>query len=230
MNNVDNAAACGELRLKTWADYADNEPEFGTARSIRRKQEIVETAFKLYEENGLTHTSVKDVADYMGASRTLFYHYFPDKAALTSAVINYRVDVRMDVIVNWDQRRRAGLLSDDEAFDLAVNRIADLIENPNSFLRAVMFYERSSLLVEFTDRFAACISRYLSQVALENSPSASPDDVARVRDWAYINTAGLMNWYVNNEGNKKRLRTILKTMFVDLVENLGLPKRIGLAS
>ena len=56
--------------------------------SDKRRQQIIDAARQLYEEQGLARTSVKDISERCGVARSLFYHYFPDKQAVTSAVID----------------------------------------------------------------------------------------------------------------------------------------------
>lgn len=56
--------------------------------SDSRKREIVEAARMFYEKKGLSHTTVKDITGECGIARSLFYHYFPDKSAVTSAVLD----------------------------------------------------------------------------------------------------------------------------------------------
>ena len=53
-----------------------------------RRADIVEAARQLYEEQGLSRTSVQDITNRVGVTRTLFYHYFPGKDAVTSAVLD----------------------------------------------------------------------------------------------------------------------------------------------
>lgn len=57
-----------------------------------RRAEFVTAAFELFEKNGIAKTSVGDIAKRVGVTRSLFYHYFPDKTAITKAVIEYRID------------------------------------------------------------------------------------------------------------------------------------------
>ena len=57
-----------------------------------RRAEIIAAAHELYQERGLSKTSIKDVTERVGVTRTLFYHYFPDKDALTSAVLDAYID------------------------------------------------------------------------------------------------------------------------------------------
>ena len=53
--------------------------------SDERRQQIVDAARQLYEEQGLSATTVKDISERCGVARSLFYHYFRNKQAVPSA-------------------------------------------------------------------------------------------------------------------------------------------------
>ena len=61
-------------------------------QTAARRDAIVEAARQLYEEQGLSRTSVRDITNRVGVTRTLFYHYFPDKEAVTSAVLDNYIE------------------------------------------------------------------------------------------------------------------------------------------
>ena len=44
-----------------------------------RKQEILETAMKLFAEKGYEKTSISDIAKEIGVAQGLCYRYFPSK-------------------------------------------------------------------------------------------------------------------------------------------------------
>ena len=48
-----------------------------------RRDEIVDAARSLYEEKGLSRTTIQDITARVGVTRSLFYHYFPNKDAVT---------------------------------------------------------------------------------------------------------------------------------------------------
>ena len=52
-----------------------------------RKREIVETAKKLFAENGYEKTQINDIAKTLGIAHGLIYHYFKSKANLFDAVM-----------------------------------------------------------------------------------------------------------------------------------------------
>ena len=47
-----------------------------------RKQEILDTALKLFGEKGYENTSIADIAKAIGVAQGLCYRYFPSKEAL----------------------------------------------------------------------------------------------------------------------------------------------------
>ena len=56
--------------------------------TAKRSAEIVVAARELYEEKGLAHTSIQDITNHVGVTRSLFYHYFQNKEEVTSAVLD----------------------------------------------------------------------------------------------------------------------------------------------
>ena len=91
----------------------------------QRRSDIVEAARQLYEERGLSRTSVKDIAERAGITRSLFYHYFPDKQAVTSAVLDDFVEDYIEALSIWNDERMAGEI--EQALDgvtLSIRRCA----------------------------------------------------------------------------------------------------------
>ena len=58
-----------------------------------RKQEILDTALKLFGENGYEKTSMTDIAKAIGVAQGLCYRYFPSKEALYIAVLRQILDI-----------------------------------------------------------------------------------------------------------------------------------------
>lgn len=53
-----------------------------------RKQEILETAMKLFAQNGFEKTSISDIAKEIGVAQGLCYRYFPSKDVLFQTALN----------------------------------------------------------------------------------------------------------------------------------------------
>lgn len=54
-----------------------------------RKQEIIETALKLFAEKGYEYTTMQDIAERMNVSQGLCYRYFKSKAEIFTASSDY---------------------------------------------------------------------------------------------------------------------------------------------
>ena len=52
-----------------------------------RKQEILETAMKLFSEKGFEKTSISDIAKEIGVAQGLCYRYFPSKDILFQSAL-----------------------------------------------------------------------------------------------------------------------------------------------
>src|SRR5215213_8516373 len=58
-----------------------------TARGRATRERIVVAASELIAERGVAQTSIDDVIERAGASKSQLYHYFEDRAALLRAVV-----------------------------------------------------------------------------------------------------------------------------------------------
>lgn len=52
-----------------------------------RRNQLIETALKLFAEKGMEHTTVKDIAETAGVAQGLLYHYFRGKEELLWAIV-----------------------------------------------------------------------------------------------------------------------------------------------
>lgn len=63
-----------------------------TARGRATRERIVAAAAELINERGIAETSLDDVIERAGASKSQLYHYFDDRAALLRAVVAHNTD------------------------------------------------------------------------------------------------------------------------------------------
>lgn len=64
---------------------------------------IVETADRLFYENGFDHTSFADIAGPVGISRGNFYYHFKSKDEILDAVIQLRLANTAAVLAAWSE-------------------------------------------------------------------------------------------------------------------------------
>lgn len=72
-----------------------------TAKNTREL--IVETADRLFYENGFDHTSFADIAGPLGISRGNFYYHFKTKDEILDAVIELRLAGTAAMLAGWTQ-------------------------------------------------------------------------------------------------------------------------------
>src|ERR671914_1696548 len=63
-----------------------------TARGRATRHRIVAAASELISERGIAETSLDDVIERAGASKSQLYHYFEDRAALLRAVVDHNTE------------------------------------------------------------------------------------------------------------------------------------------
>jgi TetR/AcrR family transcriptional regulator, transcriptional repressor for nem operon len=63
-----------------------------TAKGRATRSRIVAAASELVAEQGVAETSLDDVIERAGVSKSQLYHYFEDRSALLRAVITYNTD------------------------------------------------------------------------------------------------------------------------------------------
>ena len=63
-----------------------------TKEPEERKQEILDTAMRLFYEKGYEKTSIADIAKEIGVAQGLCYRYFPSKEALFDCAIEQYAD------------------------------------------------------------------------------------------------------------------------------------------
>ena len=70
--------------------------------------DIMLAARDLYETEGVAATSLAAIARKAGVARTLVYYYFPDKQAVTDAVLDDYLEDLVESVSTWNELRAFG--------------------------------------------------------------------------------------------------------------------------
>ena len=127
--------------------------------TAKRSAEIVVAARELYEEKGLAHTSIQDITNRMGVTRSLFYHYFPDKDAVTYAVLDAYIADYLEALHYWNANRRPGDI--EHALSSVVHLLRVALFEHDAFRAALASQENAALYLEFINRVADQTATYL---------------------------------------------------------------------
>lgn len=136
------------------------------ARSDARRDEIVTVARELFEEQGLSKTSVKDITDRVGVTRSLFYHYFANKDEVISAVLDDLINDYLEALTIWNSEREKGCI--DQALIQIVRLLRLGVFENNEFHKALATHENAALYLDFINRVADHTARYLMETTVQD--------------------------------------------------------------
>lgn len=170
---------------------ADTMRTDSETRSTRR-DDIVEAARQLYEEQGLSRTSVQAITDRVGVARSLFYHYFPDKNAVTSAVLDDYIADFLEALHIWNEERRTGDIEAALSSVVKILRLA-LFEH-DSFRRSLASKENAALYLEFVNRVADRMATYIVQTTVRDYGELHEIKINHVYETFYILILGIVGY------------------------------------
>lgn len=119
----------------------------------KRKEELVNAARELFETRGLTNTSIANITERVGVTRSLFYHYFSNKQDIVDAVVDNCVDEFMNII-EQHERERWGKQDTRESLREATRMVREFTVGEESFGQYVLTEENSLLRQRFAVRAA----------------------------------------------------------------------------
>ena len=160
--------------------------------SDKRRQQIIDAARQLYEEQGLARTSVKDISERCGVARSLFYHYFPDKQAVTSAVIDDFITDYLESVQLWDEARTPGDI--EQALDGVVKVLRVGVFEHSSFRQALDTRENASLYLDFINRVADRMATFFITATVQDYAQVHPVEIDHVYETFYILILGICGY------------------------------------
>lgn len=83
-------------------------------RQRRTVEAILDAAFDLYLEQGVTRTSLSELSRRAGISRPTIYKYFGDASGVTRAVVQREFETFFDGVPDWMQQQEAAAEGDRE--------------------------------------------------------------------------------------------------------------------
>lgn len=161
-------------------------------QTAARRDAIVEAARQLYEEQGLSRTSVRDITNRVGVTRTLFYHYFPDKEAVTSAVLDNYIEDFIEALRIWNAERRTGDIEHTLTSVVKILRLG-LFEH-DAFRLSLASRENAALYLEFVNRVADRIASYMVNTTVRDYERFHEIKINHVYETFYLLTIGIVGY------------------------------------
>ncbi len=157
-----------------------------------RRAEIIAAAHDLYSEKGLAQTSIKDITERVGVTRSLFYHYFPNKEAVTSAVLDSYTDDFVEALHYWNADRREGDIDHALATVVRLLRLG-LFEN-DAFRTDLASRENAALYLEFVNRVADHTAHYIIDTTVQDYAALHEVRIEHLYETFYILILGVIGY------------------------------------
>lgn len=141
--------------------------------TAKRSNEIVVAARELYEEKGLAHTSIQDITNHVGVTRSLFYHYFQNKEEVTSAVLDQYIADFLEALQHWDEGRHQQDIESSLRSMVKIMRM--VLFEKNTFRMALSTQENAALYLDFLNRFAAHGAEFMTKHPVDEATNYGQD-------------------------------------------------------
>lgn len=184
-------------------------------RAAKRRSALIESARSLYEKQGLTKTTVQDIASDIGCTRSLFYHYFPDKDAITSAVLDTYIADVLEALEHWNAMRMPGDI--ENALTSIIKLIRLILFEHDAFRRSLASYENAALYLEFLNRVADKVANYIVNTTVRDYGELHKIKIDHMYETFYILIVGIIGYLrqhpdVDDEVLKD---VIVQTLYMD---------------
>lgn len=175
-----------------------NRPAHSTAAcaASARRTDIIAAARALYEEKGLSRTTVQDITNRVGVTRTLFYHYFPDKDAVTSAVLDDYVADFIEALHYWNAQRRTGDI--EHALLSVAHLMRTALFEHNAFRASLATKENATLYLQFLNRVAESVTAYMVSTTVRDYGARHTIRIDHVHETFYVLIVGIAGYMRNH--------------------------------
>lgn len=161
------------LALRTKEDTLTARAAADSTRKETRRRQIVDIARRLYAEKGLEHTSVSDITEEVGITRTLFYHYFGNKEEVTDAILEGYISDTLDRCKSWcstvDHTAPLDVIIDDAIQNL----IRSILFDTEGFKKDLRQKQNALLYQRYFLDACSAVAHYFTDAALANGGNAA---------------------------------------------------------
>lgn len=157
-----------------------------------RRAQIVEVTRELFEAKGYARTTITDVTEALGVTRSLFYHYFSSKEDVTEAVLDSYVNDFVQLVQTWNEGREPRKVRQALRDCIRILRIG--IFDNDSFRNDLATRENASLYLRFLQRSAEALARYITDTTAVDYEREHGIKIDHVYDTFYLLIIGLVGY------------------------------------
>lgn len=173
-----------------------------------RKQEIIETAMRLFYEKGYEKTSISDIAREMNVAQGLCYRYFPSKEALFDTAVEQYAQLQVDQMTSILKKPGMTLIEIVEKMPTFIEA-----EQENSYMKKV-FHGPGSREIHLRLSMSICakmqpIVQKLLEEANERGETQIQDTAAAASFCVYGQLGILLDNEIPREERVQRIKAFL---------------------
>lgn len=155
-----------------------------------RREEILSAVRALSVEKGVGHFSISDVTKRVGCTRSLFYHYFPDKDAALDAALDEVVDGFIERLRLWNESRAEGDI--EGALDTIVALVKQMVLFEEELPQSITTGRNLALYTGFVDRVTARTARYICDTTVRDFERLHEVRIDHVYETFYVLICGMI--------------------------------------
>jgi len=164
------------------------------ARSIKqpdeRMDEILAATRALFSECGIAKTSITDIAERVGVTRGLVYHYFTDKETLVDVVLEGYISEFVESIREWDAQREVGNI--EKALSDCIALFRRHLQGRGALGADLPRIENASLYNRFVDRAVRAMVDCLRNTTVQAYAKRHRIEIDNVYETFYVLVYGLI--------------------------------------
>ena len=172
----------------------DVEGAGAPVRSIKppdvRKVEIVTATRALFREQGISRTTLKDVAERVGITRGLIYHYFGSMDGLVDVVLEAYVAEFVEAVREWDSQREVGNI--DRALVDCIGMFRRELQTDDPLRADLHRAENAGLYLRFVDRAVEAVVDCIRATTVEAYARRHEIAIENVRETFTVLVYGLI--------------------------------------
>jgi AcrR family transcriptional regulator len=184
--------------------------------------EIINVARDVIMTTGFDGMTISYLAQKVGMTRSLFYHYFANKDAVAQAVLDDEISQYLKRLKVWNDKRILGGIS--EALDDIVDVFFDTVSESSLFHRKLINTGNASLYIKFMDKVADEVSDFIGETAAKDFAQHHNMPITHVHETFYMMTVGLTSYIRSHPSADKASVRIVVAQTLHLEEFLTAEK------
>ncbi|WP_144744567.1 TetR/AcrR family transcriptional regulator [Enorma burkinafasonensis] len=170
-----------------------NEPHVQRAARCSydaRRNEILQAVVDVCSEEGIGKLSISAVTKRVGCTRSLFYHYFPNKTVALEAALDYTIDMFIARLRSWNESRVFGDI--EGALDSISALLKSLVLEMPGISGSITAGGDAVLYTAFVDRVAERCARYMCESTVVDFAAHHEVLIDNVYETFYVLISGLI--------------------------------------